>query len=67
VPFQGPLHFDGIAVIRSDKIRADQQQDNVGPFQVVVNLLLPLLAGLDLPVVPSADEALPLEQLQVRF
>jgi hypothetical protein len=61
VPFQSPFHFTIITVIRGNEIRTHQQEDDIGPFQVGVDLPPPLLAGGDQAVVPEFDKALTLE------
>jgi hypothetical protein len=65
VAVQGVLHLDIEAIIRSQEIGADQQQDDVGFLEIPVDRLLPEIARADLPVVPASHQTLPLEQLEV--
>jgi hypothetical protein len=65
MPVNGSLHFYSIRVIGRDKVRADEEQDDVSSFKVGINLVLPLLAGDDLPIVPAFDEALSLKELEM--
>lgn len=65
VALQGVLHLDIEAVIRSQEIGTDQQQDDVGFLEIAVDRLLPEIAGSDLTVVPASYQTLPLDQLQV--
>ena len=62
---QGVLHLDIEAVVRSQEIGTDQEQDDVGFLEVAVDRLLPEIAGTDLTVVPASYQALPLDQLQM--
>jgi hypothetical protein len=65
MPFQGPSHFNIIAVIRGDEIGAYQEEDNTGALQIVVDLPLPLQTGGDKAVVPEFDELLTLENFEM--
>ena len=62
---KSPLGFNVVAVIRSEKRRTDQKQDDLGFFQVLVELILPLLARPDSSVMPPYDIALPLQERQM--
>jgi hypothetical protein len=59
VAFQGPPKLHADAILGSDEIRAEQQQNEVGTFEVVGDLLLPLRARLDHAIMPTFDEAFP--------
>jgi len=48
------VHF-GIAGIRIQEIRADEQQDEVSRGKMRLNFLLPGGAGLNVAVMPTAD------------
>src|SRR5271157_3037016 len=65
IAIKSPSGLNVVAVIRGEKRRTDQEQDDLGFFQVLVELILPLLARSDHPVVPADDVALPLEEYQV--
>jgi hypothetical protein len=65
VAFEGGFHLDIEAIIRSQEIRANQEQDNVRLLEIAVNFLLPQIAGANLPVIPAAYETLPLQQFQM--
>jgi hypothetical protein len=56
VPLKRPRHFDFIAVFRSQKIDADQQQDDVSAIQISVDLLFPTITGNYLAIVPCLDQ-----------
>src|SRR5271157_3325390 len=62
---KSPLGFNVVAVIRGEKRRTDQKQDDLGFFQVLVELTLPLLACPDSSVMPTYDIALPLQESQM--
>src|SRR5271157_2276000 len=64
---KSPLGFNVVAVIRGEKRRTDQEQDDLGFFQVLVELTLPLLACPDSSVMPTYDIALPLQESQGLF
>lgn len=53
VPFQGDFHFNVAAVIGGQEIGTDQQQNDVGGAYAIVNLIAPLVAGLNAPVAPG--------------
>ncbi len=65
VPLERPLHLDLVAIIGGEEVDAHQEQNDVGVFQLFVNLSTPLLAGQDLSVVPHLDHTLSLEQRQI--
>ena len=50
------LDLDAPAIIRCDETGADQEQDDVGRGQVPVDLLRPLVARIDVAVMPLADQ-----------
>src|SRR5271157_5958122 len=54
-----------VVVIRGEKRRTDQKQDDLGFFQILVELTLPLLACPDSSVMPTYDIALPLQESQM--
>jgi hypothetical protein len=47
-----------VAEVRGDEVGADQEQDDRGAVQALIDLPTPLLAGNDPPVVPSVDVTL---------
>lgn len=61
MPFHGPLHLDVIAIIGGHEIGADQQQDDLRLFQMIVDLTLLLLAGADQTIMPGGDDAVTLQ------
>src|SRR5208337_1964978 len=62
---KSPLGFNVVAVIRGEKRRTDQKQDDLGFLQVLVELTPPFLACPDSSVMPTYDIALPLQESQV--
>src|SRR5208283_4782863 len=62
---KSPLGFNVVVVLRGEKRRTDQKQDDLGFFQVLVELSLPLLACPDPSVMPTYDIALPLQESQM--
>src|SRR5574341_1391778 len=65
VTLEGALHLDFIAIIRGYEILADQQQNDVGGFQVIVNRARPIVASDDPSVVPDGDHSLPPQDAEV--
>jgi hypothetical protein len=61
VAFHGALHFDAEAVVRCDEVGADQEQDDVGALERLVDGLIDLLTGRDAMVGPEIQQALALE------
>ncbi|AGQ75087.1 hypothetical protein K533_24020 [Salmonella enterica subsp. enterica serovar Cubana str. CVM42234] len=57
MPLQSVGHFYLIAIIRSDKITANQQQDDICLGKVEVYLVLKLLPWNDTAIVPCGDLA----------
>ncbi|ETX04921.1 MAG: hypothetical protein ETSY2_26080 [Candidatus Entotheonella gemina] len=51
-------HFNLVTVIRCDKIRADQEHDDLGGFKLSQNLFFPCRARTDFSVMPIIDEPL---------
>ncbi len=64
---QGSRHLFLVAVVGADEVGANEQQDDVGAVEVVVDFVGPLIARKDTAIVPGLDETLPLQQLQVGF
>lgn len=58
-------HFDVVAVVGRDEVRADQQQNNVRAVELVVDLAVEILAGADAAIVPGCDRALAAEPGEV--
>src|SRR6266487_2469187 len=67
VVLQRTLHFDLVAIVGSQKIRADQQENKRGLLQMLVDRSFPLLSGENLPIMPARNEALALQERQVFF
>jgi len=61
----GLLQLNAPAVVRVDEVGTDQQQNDIGGFEVVVNGLCPVGAASNLPVIPGLDEPLAFEGGQV--
>ena len=58
VTLHRPLQLNIETIIGGEKIGADQQEDDSGGFEVIVNSVLPIRPCADIAVVPSCDEAL---------
>jgi hypothetical protein len=67
VPFERVPHFDLEAIVGSQEIRAYEQQDYVGGFEVFVDLPGEVLTGRNAPVMPGCYGAVPLEHGKMRF
>jgi hypothetical protein len=61
MPFECPLHFAFVAVIRSDEIRANKQEDDIRRVDVAIDGCSKLLAGDNATIMPGVDQALPAE------
>jgi hypothetical protein len=62
---QGDRKFLLIAEIRSHKIRAYQEEDDVRCLKPVLNFGAPLRAGFDIAVMPVLDKTPAAERTQV--
>jgi hypothetical protein len=67
VPLERAHRLLLVAIIRGDEVRADQQQHNIGALKIHADCIFEALARRNPTVMPSRDEALPLEHRQVRF
>ncbi len=67
VPLQRPLHLDVVAVVRAHEVGADQEQDQVGALQVLVDLALPFAAARDAAIGPELQHPGAIEELEVRL
>lgn len=67
VPLHRAPHFSIIAIIGVDKIRADQEQDDVVGLDVLIDLAAEILASTDTTVMPGLNDALPLHQRELCF
>ncbi len=56
VPLHRALHLDVIAVVGSDEVGADQQQNDVVDFDMLLNGTGKLLTRTDPPVMPGLDD-----------
>ena len=54
---KGQLHFDVVAVVRREEVRADQQKNDVCRACVCIDLIAPFLSNPNAPVVPGNNEA----------
>src|SRR6266404_7110538 len=52
VLFESPFHFAVVAVIRSDEVRANKQEDDIRCIDVSVNCVSEILARHDTAVMP---------------
>ena len=60
VALEGALHFEVVAVVRIDKPSRDQQQNDFGGFELLLDCGIPLGPGFDVAVLPGANFALAL-------
>src|SRR5579863_3787599 len=67
MPFESPLHFAFVAVVRSDEIRAYKQKDRVGRVNVAIDGCSEILSGRNTTVVPGGNKALPTETREMRL
>ena len=67
VPLQGLLHFRNRAIVRLQKICADEKEDDVGRLQVGIDLTCPLLPWRNPTIMPTLDEAEAPHRAQVRL
>ena len=58
VAFQRSTNLDVIAVIRSEEVGADQQQDDVGGLQGIMNLAVKLAPWRNRPIRPERNDFL---------
>lgn len=56
-----PRHLDVVAIVRSDEVGADQQQDDLIAVDVFVDGSIDLLASIYASIMPSVDNPLPPE------
>src|SRR5262249_27317658 len=62
---EGRRHFPLVTVVGGHEVRADEQQNDVGSVEVLIDRGPPLVARADVAIVPQLNEALTLQQLQV--
>src|SRR6266508_988980 len=67
VTLHRPIQLNVVTIIGGEKVGADQQEDDFGRFEVVVNSVLPIRPCADIAVVPSCDDALALQQPKVFY
>jgi hypothetical protein len=56
-----------VQITRGEEVGTDEEQDDAGLFEVLVDDLVPLGARPDAAVVPAADDPLVLQQAQMGF
>ncbi len=61
----GLLHLHAIAVIRCQKVRADQQQDDLGALQMGINRPGPFGPSGDAAIMPVGNNALTFQEAQM--
>jgi len=57
VTLQRPHHFSAVAVLRGQKVGANEQQDNMSCVEMNIDLLNGFLARADLSGMPGGDES----------
>jgi hypothetical protein len=65
--WQRALHLHLVAIVRGEKVRADQQQDQVSALQLLVDALAQRIARGDAPVMPGGNRARALERRQLHL
>lgn len=65
VALHRPLHLHVIAIVGAQEIRTDQEQDDVGGVEMLIDLTSPFGSGADLLIVPPGDHVLPFEYRKV--
>jgi hypothetical protein len=65
MPLQRALHFIAIAIVRSEEIATDQEQDERCCIQMAIHFLLPDTARYDLAAVPGGNQAITLQYTQM--
>ncbi len=65
MPLHGPLHLDVVAVIRSQKVRAYKQQNDISRVEVCIYLACPFRSCANPTVVPARDHTLALQNAEV--
>ncbi len=63
----GAQHFLVVAVIRCKEVGADEQQDDVVILDMFADPGVQFLTGSDPAIMPSLDDALPLQHCQLGF
>jgi hypothetical protein len=61
MPLQGPFQLDVVAVIGSQEVGADQQQNDVGCIQIFIDGARPFRSRRDPAVMPGMDHPLALQ------
>jgi hypothetical protein len=64
LPLQRALHLPAPDELRGDEVVAYQEEDEVGALQLLLDALLPAVAGEELAVGLGVDETLALKQLE---
>src|SRR5215468_11708898 len=67
MPVHGLSHLDVHAVVRREKVGADQQEDHAGGLKMLGDVSPPLVARADLSVGPARDHSLALEESEMRL
>ena len=67
LPLERPAQLHVEEVVGGEKIRAHEEQDHVGLFEVLVDGPAPLFAGADHPRAPAAHDTLAFQQREVLF
>jgi hypothetical protein len=62
VALKSELHLHVIAVIGSEEICADQQQDDMRGLNVRINLIPPFITGANAAIMPTGNQTLAFEQ-----
>jgi hypothetical protein len=61
MPFDSAFHFEFVAVVRSDEVRAHKQEDDICCIDVLVDCLAEILASRNPAVMPRVDQTLTAE------
>ena len=67
VPLHRALHLEIVAIVGGDKVGADEQQNDVVGFDMLLDSASKLLACADPPVMPGLDNSLTLQEGELGF
>src|SRR5262249_6953196 len=62
---QRELHLDVVAIVGREKVRTDEQKDDLGGAGVGIDLTPPFVARADAAIMPRDDESVPFEDRQM--
>src|SRR5262249_45287396 len=66
VPCKGAAHFHIVAILGGEEVGADEQQNQVGGLQMIVNIARPFSATRDLAIMPDCNDTFTLQLAEMR-